>query len=213
MRVLLSALVALVVWGMPARAAVIISDTSIAVGGSVEITFSPGNFQFWETELPLIGPHGPEVPPGATIRYLRDDHRYTFVENISAPGSMEGGYRNFLQSWVWSCCNIFETEGSTIFSYAQAGVYHINYDYRYELWALNTYIINGPGDYSETGGWDPKYGTQGSGSFTVTVGAVPEPSTWAMMLIGFAGISYTLLQRNRRIGLTTNTVVHRVGGV
>jgi hypothetical protein len=29
----------------------------------------------------------------------------------------------------------------------------------------------------------------GSGVFAVGVGTVPEPSTWAMMLIGFAGLA------------------------
>jgi PEP-CTERM motif len=31
--------------------------------------------------------------------------------------------------------------------------------------------------------------TAGSGDFAFGVGTVPEPSTWAMMLLGFAGLA------------------------
>jgi PEP-CTERM motif len=40
------------------------------------------------------------------------------------------------------------------------------------------------------------YGSGGSGSF-VFGGAVPEPSTWAMMLLGFAGLGYAGHRRAR----------------
>jgi hypothetical protein len=35
----------------------------------------------------------------------------------------------------------------------------------------------------------------------VVPGAVPEPSTWAMMLLGFAGLGFAFRQRRRMIGL------------
>jgi hypothetical protein len=31
-----------------------------------------------------------------------------------------------------------------------------------------------------------------------TVAAVPDPSTWAMMLLGFAGVSFMAYRRSRR---------------
>lgn len=34
-------------------------------------------------------------------------------------------------------------------------------------------------------------------SFTVTVAAVPEPSTWAMMILGFAGVGFMAYRRRR----------------
>ena len=40
-------------------------------------------------------------------------------------------------------------------------------------------------------GWD------GPGVYTPTTPAVPEPSTWAMLLIGFAGISFVTYRRRR----------------
>jgi hypothetical protein len=40
----------------------------------------------------------------------------------------------------------------------------------------------------------------GSGSFTATVGsAIPEPSTWAMMLLGAVGLAYAARSRKRDI--------------
>jgi PEP-CTERM motif len=44
---------------------------------------------------------------------------------------------------------------------------------------------------------------QGNGSViieTVSGGAVPEPSTWAMMLLGFCGLGYAVWRRSRRTG-------------
>ena len=38
-------------------------------------------------------------------------------------------------------------------------------------------------------------GTQGGG---ITVGAVPEPSTWAMMLIGFAGLGFLSYRKSKQ---------------
>ena len=53
-------------------------------------------------------------------------------------------------------------------------------------------------------GYDPtpaifSFSTQGSGltTFSATTVAVPEPTTWAMMLLGFAGIGLSLRRRRR----------------
>jgi hypothetical protein len=39
------------------------------------------------------------------------------------------------------------------------------------------------------------------GTFSATVSAVPEPSTWAMMLLGFAGIGFTAYRRKSKSAL------------
>jgi len=41
-----------------------------------------------------------------------------------------------------------------------------------------------------------------SGSFTITVSAVPEPATWAMMTLGFAGIGFMTYRRRRQASTT-----------
>src|ERR1700677_3500130 len=45
------------------------------------------------------------------------------------------------------------------------------------------------------------YDTHTRGSFS-TAGAVPEPSTWAMMLIGFGSLGLVVVRRGRKQGLT-----------
>ena len=39
------------------------------------------------------------------------------------------------------------------------------------------------------------YDTHTGGSFSTAAGAVPEPSTWAMMLIGFGGLGLVVARR------------------
>jgi len=46
--------------------------------------------------------------------------------------------------------------------------------------------------------------TDNSGSFTLTgpgAGAVPEPSTWAMMILGFAGVGFMVYRRKPKLAL------------
>jgi hypothetical protein len=40
-----------------------------------------------------------------------------------------------------------------------------------------------------------------SGSLTINVGGVPEPSTWAMMLLGFCGLGYMAYRRRNTCAL------------
>jgi PEP-CTERM motif len=79
--------------------------------------------------------------------------------------------------------------GSFSFTYATAGVYQPYYyvqDYVTEQ--ANAGYIAPPGQ--ELSG-DVNYGT-------VQVGSVPEPSTWAMMILGFAGIGYMAYRRKSK---------------
>ena len=47
------------------------------------------------------------------------------------------------------------------------------------------------------GSYNYFFSPAGSGTGTGTVGATPEPATWAMMLIGFAGMGLALRQKRR----------------
>jgi len=42
------------------------------------------------------------------------------------------------------------------------------------------------------------YDTHTGGMFSTAAGAVPEPSTWAMMLIGFGGLGLAVARRGRK---------------
>ena len=53
--------------------------------------------------------------------------------------------------------------------------------------------------------FDPAFGNQGpldllftGGVGNIAVGGVPEPSTWAMMILGFAGVGYMTYRRKRQ---------------
>jgi hypothetical protein len=52
------------------------------------------------------------------------------------------------------------------------------------------------GTYTYTWGTGPE-----ADSFTVNIGAVPEPSTWAMLLPGFAGIGFMAYRRKAKPAL------------
>jgi hypothetical protein len=53
--------------------------------------------------------------------------------------------------------------------------------------------------YSVAGG--ASYGPDRLGSVTVGTGAVPEPATWAMMLVGFGGLGAVLRRRRGQVAL------------
>ena len=42
------------------------------------------------------------------------------------------------------------------------------------------------------------YYADNSGSFTVNVSSVPEPATWAMMILGFMGVGFMAYRRKTR---------------
>jgi len=58
------------------------------------------------------------------------------------------------------------------------------------------YCIVGPGAPSTVDASNDPVSTLDS--FTVTVAAVPEPSTWAMMVLGFAGLGFAGYRRSRK---------------
>jgi hypothetical protein len=68
---------------------------------------------------------------------------------------------------------------------------------------LNNFVVR----YQSTG-----LNANGSGTGTGTevptppVPAVPEPSTWALLLLGFGAIGYAMRRRNERSGLATSRV-------
>lgn len=50
-------------------------------------------------------------------------------------------------------------------------------------------------------GDSPGYYNDNTGSITLNVSGVPEPSTWAMMLLGFAGVGFMAYRRRNKMTL------------
>jgi hypothetical protein len=90
-----------------------------------------------------------------------------------------------------------------------AGSYYFALQYR--SYALNTpYVYLASGQDSRGGAFTPYLGDPGRPwgrdggvaiSLSDTVTAVPEPSTWATLLIGFAGIGFEICRQSRRVSL------------
>ena len=72
-----------------------------------------------------------------------------------------------------------------------------------------TWASNYSGDTGQVYRYDSNYLDSGSGSGGVTIlsetyfptGAVPEPSTWAMMIVGFLGVGWIAYRRKSRFAL------------
>lgn len=64
-------------------------------------------------------------------------------------------------------------------------------------YGFNLWPRNGVGNVNQITDFAPE-------NATVSIGAVPEPATWLMMLVGFGGVGFSL---RRRIGkVVTGTV-------
>ena len=78
------------------------------------------------------------------------------------------------------CGQVQWTGGPQTFSFGDGGTFSI---------ALNDAIFATPGSASI------------SGTFTLLTPAVPEPATWAMMLLGFAGVGFAMRRARARPAL------------
>jgi len=61
-------------------------------------------------------------------------------------------------------------------------------------------LVSGLTGELKIGYWDSYYGDN-SGSQSVSISAVPEPATWAMMLAGFAGLGAAIRASRRKAAL------------
>jgi PEP-CTERM motif len=70
--------------------------------------------------------------------------------------------------------------------------------------AIGTSVLNalgttGAGPYSITAEYTITAVGAGSSNATINVSAVPEPATWGMMLLGFAGLAFAFRQSRRKV--------------
>jgi PEP-CTERM motif len=69
----------------------------------------------------------------------------------------------------------------------------------YDLNMMNVMSVNISGVPSDSGYWV-------ADNIVTNVGGVPEPSTWAMMLLGFAGLGFTGFRRGKKSRLEAATL-------
>jgi hypothetical protein len=125
---------------------------------------------------------------------------YTMYSSISGPTSFGGGGLNFASSTSGS---IFGLNGSSFgdFLFVPVGYTSGNFISGTDEFDSNTISGLGltPGTYTYTFGSGPD-----ADSVVVNIGnvsAVPEPSTWAMMILGFCGVGFIAYRRKNKMAL------------
>jgi PEP-CTERM motif len=103
--------------------------------------------------------------------------------------------------------SITNSSGATVFSDALStdatsvtiggGTLSAGQSYSFDL-LFDDRIVDSSGEFLKTQFYD----THTDGSFSTAAEAVPEPSTWAMMLMGFVGLGFAASLRGRKQGAT-----------
>ncbi len=156
-------------------------------------------YQVFDIAQPLsvvltIGSHSETV--GTYQTEVRNEQRYyTFGTNHADPlsetlGSAYGtSSDNSSQSYVTA--GVYDNDGSNHFPFSLTTLFDVH------ITATNGVLFNGG---FSLGNPDPY--TFGTFNITevrsVLASGVPEPSTWAMMLLGFAGVGFMTYRRSRK---------------
>jgi hypothetical protein len=164
----------------------------------VFISFTPDALDFTNLQ-----PEFP-IPPGTRWSYGAVDSAYEGYHSVTAPGSLQDfSFDRFCIGYF--ICSDGTPDRMVKLTYQTPGDYVIDYSDFYRMSVYYTYLLVWVDDV-ETGGYFTVFSpgflqstdSGSSGSFALTVAAVPEISTWMMMLLGFAGIG--LLAYRRRNG-------------
>ncbi len=144
----------------------------------------------------------PATDPTA-VQTVGDLTTISFGQNAEPNGSFNGSF-DFTNSdpGIYSILLGSSTPGVT-FSAAQligingtAGSYSLTGGGTNVMQLAQTLIVGGQYEFSFTGS-NPLLSAVANGN--VTIQAVPEPATWAMMLIGFGGIGLAMRRRRRPV--------------
>ena len=87
----------------------------------------------------------------------------------------------------------FGSSGAQIFKFDDTGFSKTNMG-----WKLESFLYTATGTLSDLSFQSATQGAYGPALDDVSVTAVPEASTWAMMILGFAGVGFTAYRRKNK---------------
>ena len=176
------------------------SSFSIPVGGTVTMSaYAQPTSTDDEVRDALVQQSG---WPGAFVSSLMTSDRDGRVDiSFDAPGSIEG---NGSGSYWWVYFGGLGSPNPPIsFTYNTPGNYRIDYSYdaSANIYPISTIFDSPEMNFLVTGMFFGGVREEGSGTghFDITVAAVPELSTWAMLLLGFVFIAAAARSRRRSI--------------
>jgi hypothetical protein len=149
-----------------------------------------------DASMVFDGPTSNDGGHTTTIGYTEGDlDTPTFVEWLTFTNTLDGLYSITLStsSAPVDFTSAILSDGITNYALHLVGTLGPN-----EFWGLDTtfipagqYTLTINGDNSDTGSL--------GGSITITEAAVPEPASWALMLIGFGALGWQLRRRSRPV--------------
>jgi PEP-CTERM motif len=157
-----------------------LSNVAVTTGGSLTNLIQNGDFS--------AGPVGANQPTNWT---------YLNVYNSQAAGTVEsgcgvGGGNCYYDGSVQAYDAITQTISTTV-----GNTYTINFELN-DIGQLTTFSgLSTNGDTTDTGGNGIDLLVY-AGNGVPVAAAAPEPSTWAMMLLGFAGVGFTAYRRKSK---------------
>ncbi|WP_228242750.1 PEPxxWA-CTERM sorting domain-containing protein [Porphyrobacter sp. GA68] len=153
-----------------------------------------------------ISPSGPNTNPrGNPLLYRNSGITFNFTNPINSLGFEVGDWATCCQPsnlWIQFGSNApiqlgsSTTFGDQFLTNRGAGVFVAAFDDS-DTFSTVSFWGDGVGEFLVAGG-TIRYAALDRGSLPPT-GAVPEPATWAMMLLGFFGIGLSLRSRKSRV--------------
>lgn len=194
MKLLCAAIAAVVFVAAPAQAVVTFTfaqvGNDVVLTGSGSLNLSSALFVGNPTADGFVNPSGGSLAVGGGISRVGDSYRLTSPSVIFGTGGVVNGTPDLLF--------LFGLQASALgtgFVYVPLGYFSGAPLFGSTTFANQTFASLGltAGTYN--------FSIPNDTIRIVVPGAVPEPSTWAMMLIGFGGIGYSMRRRRKTMAI------------
>jgi PEP-CTERM motif len=162
--------------------------SNVVATGSGPIDLTGLNFVGSGINVAFIVPDFATIITGPTIGTGEDGYA-----PISGPASFGSGGQTFASSGSGDFVGISNFDATVLVPHGYVSDSPLSDTSTYDNQTFASLGVT-PGVYEST------WGAGANQNFTLVIGAspVPEPSTWAMMLIGFAGLGYASHQASRK---------------